>query len=114
MAGIKYIPDEAYDDFMWDEHTQSWVERGGPYVDDPDLDGTFLVRVVRLVRDEGSVVVFSGFRGDGTRPLFAVEHRAAQPIIEALLSDDPEDDVERLVRIESWQIIGSEEAGDAA
>lgn len=60
--------------------------------------------VTAVLRDEGSIVVFSGIttESDTLRTVsFAVDHRMAQPIADALSSGE---DV--YVDVEHWQVIG--------
>jgi hypothetical protein len=58
-----------------------------------------------LVRDEGTVVVFSGFDEAGQYYHFAADHRPAQAIAEALADvGDRDDDI--VVEVESWQLLG--------
>ena len=42
------------------------------------------ILVTSFVRSEGSVVLFEGLDPEGYRVLFAVDHRPAQAIVEAL------------------------------
>lgn len=57
-----------------------------------------------VVRDEGSIVVLLGETCDGSaRDIrFAVDHRMAKALIDALESDDL-----ILAEIETWQIVGA-------
>lgn len=56
--------------------------------------------VDRLVRDEGTVVVFSGLDSKGLRHDFAVDHHCAQDIVDAF---DGEDAI--VVEVEPWQML---------
>lgn len=60
--------------------------------------------VTRLVRDEGTVVVFEGSdnNADGRLICFAADHRPAQDIVWALEAGE---DVQ--VVVEPWQLVGS-------
>lgn len=61
------------------------------------------VTVTGLVRDEGSVVLFSGITNDDdSREItFAVDHRAAQGCVDALAEGDV------TAYVEAWQIVGA-------
>lgn len=63
------------------------------------------VTVTEIVRDEGSVVLFRGLTDDDTAVVFAVDHRMAGDIIEALINGDGDESVG--VIIEAWQIVGA-------
>lgn len=57
-----------------------------------------------LNRDEGTIVVFEGFdpaNPEANRYLVAVEHRAAQDLVDAIeAGETPE------CEVETWQILG--------
>jgi hypothetical protein len=65
-----------------------------------------LVNVTEVIRDEGTVVVFAGQEtGTGIRSIhFAVDHRLARDLIEAIA--DGEDGEAPLAEVEEWQILG--------
>lgn len=58
------------------------------------------VNVDRIVRDEGSVVIFGGDNVYGEMIEFAVDHRPAQALASAIL--EGEEAIE--VWVEEWQI----------
>ncbi|HET7110253.1 MAG TPA: hypothetical protein VFI41_05240 [Gemmatimonadales bacterium] len=59
------------------------------------------IEVTELVADGGSVVVFAGLDSDGARVTFAVDHRPAQELVNAMLNDE-----EVIAFVEPWQIMG--------
>jgi hypothetical protein len=64
------------------------------------------VTVDRIVSDQGTVVLFSGLDESQTlRVTFAVDHRPAQAIADALGAGE-----DSVCEVESWQIIGGDEA----
>lgn len=71
--------------------------------EDWEADDESRYRIVAPHIDEGSVVVFRSIRvSDGAHCLIAVDHRMAQDIVEALLSE-----VEVIAYAEPWQVTGS-------
>lgn len=59
--------------------------------------------VETILADEGSVVLFQGSNADsGKLVTFAVEHRYAEDLAEAVMLDEQPE-----VDIELWQIVGS-------
>lgn len=60
------------------------------------------VTVTQILRDEGSLVLFRGLTDDGAAVVFAVDHRAAQGLVDGMLNDE---DV--IAFVEPWQIVGA-------
>lgn len=62
------------------------------------------VTVTEIVRDEGSIVLFSGLTDDGGAVVFACDHRPAQALINGMLNDE-----EVVAFVDDWQIVGRRE-----
>lgn len=62
------------------------------------------VYVDRIVRDEGSVVLFAGDNDYGEMITFACDHRPAQDLATRILEGDEVVECE----VEDWQITGVE------
>ena len=60
------------------------------------------LEVMYMVRDEGTIVVFSGLDDEGRDHWFAADHRPAQAIVAALEDDEPVE-----VEVEPWQLVGA-------
>lgn len=64
-----------------------------------------LVNVTEVVDDQGSIVLFGGtLTEDGRYVVFAVDHRMAQGLADALFTGEYGE--APLAEVESWQVIG--------
>lgn len=68
------------------------------------MDDDIRIVVTKPVRDEGSIIVFQGLTERGTEVLFAVDHRPAQILLDALEADDG-DEGAVVASVAPWQII---------
>jgi hypothetical protein len=59
-----------------------------------------LVTVTGLVQDEGTIVVLSGLDEDGCNVVFAVDHRPAQAILDALEAGE-----EPVAEVPDWAFL---------
>lgn len=57
--------------------------------------------VTRMVRDEGSIVVFAGTDDEGREVHFGCDHGPAQEVVERIIERGTVQ-----VAIDSWQIVG--------
>ena len=64
------------------------------------MSDTLEITVDQLLSDEGSVVVFGGTTESGRYVTFAVDHRMAEPLAQAVVMDE-----EAIAEIEPWQIL---------
>ena len=62
------------------------------------------LEVLSVVRDEGTIVVFSGLEASGNYVEFGVDHRPARDLA-AALDADPAGEEAIYADVENWQII---------
>lgn len=70
----------------------------------------FPVGVTRLIRDEGSILLFGGYDFDNRREItFACDHRVAEALLGAIedwVTNGRLDGDEPVALVEEWQVVG--------
>jgi hypothetical protein len=72
-----------------------------------------IVEVAEFIRDEGTICVFAGNTEDGERVTFAVDHRPAQQLVDAMFDPDTGNETAAynegiMVDVEGWQVLSRE------
>lgn len=74
---------------------------------DDDFDGDLCVTVDTIVRDEGTIVIFSGTDEAGREIHFGVDHRLAIPLADGLLNDP----TPPVCYVAPWQVLSVFDGG---